>query len=104
MGSETANLYTHVIAAGESICGKDKNDIPQLTMSTEQTINALTDAVNFYLGGQVLVANLPEYQEKYPGNGECYEKTVTNSFLEGRELFYMTKRGTLQVPPYVYLI
>ena len=31
-----------------------------------------------------------EYQEKYPGSGECYEKTVTNAFLEGRELFYMT--------------
>jgi len=90
MGSETGNLYTHVIAAGESICAKDKNDEPQLTMTTEQGIKALTDAVNFYLGGQVLVANLPEYQEKYPASGECYEKTVTNAFLEGRELFYMT--------------
>ena len=90
MGSETSNLYIHVVAAGEGICAKDKNDVPQLTMSTEMAINALTDAVNFYTGGQVLVANLPEYYEKYPGNGECYEKTVTNSFLEGRELFYMT--------------
>jgi ABC-type glycerol-3-phosphate transport system substrate-binding protein len=90
MGSEESNLYMHCVAAGESICSKDKNDVPQLTMSTEQTINALTDAVEFYLGGKVLVATLPEYREKYPAPGECYEKTVTNSFLEGRELFYMT--------------
>ncbi len=90
MGSEESNLYMHCVAAGESICSKDKDDIPQLTMSTEQTINALTDAVEFYLSKKVLVATLPEYREKYPGNGECYEKTVTNAFLEGRELFYMT--------------
>ncbi len=90
MGSESANLYTHAVAAGESICGKDKNDEAQLTMSTEQTINALTDAVNFYLSGSVLVADLPEYKEKYQQPGEAYEKTVTNAFLEGRELFYMT--------------
>ena len=90
MGSEESNLYMHCVAAGESICTKDKNDIPQLTMSTEQTINALTDAVEFYLSGKVLVATLQEYRDKYPGNGECYEKTVTNAFREGRELFYMT--------------
>jgi|GEM_PF-283121 len=90
MGSETGNLYSHVVAAGESICKKDDNDEPQLTMTTDRTIQALTDAVKFYISGQVLVANLPEYQEKYPGFGECYEKTVTNAFLEGRELFYMT--------------
>ncbi len=90
LGSEQSNLYTHCIAAGESICTKDKNDIPQLTMTTEQTISALTDAVEFYLSGSVLVATLEEYRTKYPGNGECFEKTVTNAFLEGRELFYMT--------------
>ncbi len=101
MGSETANLYTHVIAAGESICTKDKNDEPQLTMLTENTINALTDAVEFYISGQVLVANLPEYQGKYPGSGEYYEKTVTNAFLEGRELFYMTNLAC--VPYYRFM-
>jgi hypothetical protein len=90
MGSEQANLYQHCVAAGESICTKDKNDIPQLTMTTEGTINALTDAVTFYNSGSVLVATLEEYRNKYPGNGECFEKTVTNAFLEGRELFYMT--------------
>ncbi len=90
MGSETSNLYIHVVAAGEGICAKDKDDIPQLTMSTEQAIKALTDAVEFYTGGQVLVANLPEYYEKYPIPGQPYEMTVTNAFLEGRELFYMS--------------
>ncbi|MBE6648078.1 MAG: hypothetical protein E7614_00995 [Ruminococcaceae bacterium] len=90
MGSETSNLYIHVIAAGEGICAKDKDDIPQLTMSTEQAIKSLTDAVEFYTGGQVLVANLDEYYEKYPLPGQCYEMTVTNAFLEGRELFYMS--------------
>lgn len=90
MGSEASNLYIHCVAAGESICGKDKNDVPQLTMNTEQTINALTDAVNFYLSGQVLRATDQEYYDKYPGSGMNFEMTVTKSFLEGRELFYMT--------------
>lgn len=90
LGTEQSNLYTHCVAAGESICAKDKNDIPQLTMNTEQTIKALTDAVNFYLGGKVLVATLQEYYDKYGTSGENFEYTVTNSFLEGRELFYMT--------------
>ncbi len=90
MGSETGNLYIHVVAAGEAICAKDKNDEPQLTMMNEQGIQALTDAVEFYLGGQVLVANLQKFYDKYPGPGEAYEKTVTNAFLEGRELFYMS--------------
>jgi hypothetical protein len=97
MGSEQANLYRHCVAGGESICTKDENDIPKLTMTTEGTINALTDAVNFYNSGSVLVATLDEYRIKYPGIGECFERTVTNAFLEGRELFYMT---TLNQIPY----
>ncbi len=90
MGSETSNLYIHVVAAGEGICAKDNNDEPMLIMSNENGVNALRNAVEFYLSGQVLVANLDTYYAKYPGNGEAYEKTVTNAFREGRELFYMT--------------
>lgn len=90
LGTEASNLYIHCVAAGESICTKDKNDIPQLTMSTEQTINALIDAVEFYKGGKVLRATDEEYYTKYPGNGMNFEMTVTKAFMEGRELFYMT--------------
>jgi ABC-type glycerol-3-phosphate transport system substrate-binding protein len=98
MGSEQANLYRHCVAAGESICTKDENDIPKLTMTTEGTINALTDAVNFYNSGSVLVASIDKYSNKYPNHIERIERTITNAFLEGRELFYMT---TLNQIPYI---
>ena len=91
MGSDQPNLYVHCIAAGESIVTKNENDVPKLTMNTNQTIKALTDAVEFYISGQVLVASYEVYQTKYPGPGASYEFTVIRSFFEGRELFFMTE-------------
>ncbi len=90
MGSEASNLYVHCVAAGESICTKNENNIPFLTMRTEGTIKALTDAVNFYISGKVLRASDEQYYTKYPGPGNNYKYTVEKSFLDGRELFYMT--------------
>ncbi len=95
MGSEQSNLYIHCVAAGESICTKDERDYPRLTMTTEQTINSLTDAVDFYNSGSVLVATLEKYRDKYPVISEFWEKTILKSFVEGRELFYMTTLHTV---------
>ena len=92
-GSETHNLYLHVLAAGEKIVSKDKNDIPKLTMTTKTTYDALQKAVEFYTSGTVLVADNGSFDGKY---ADIYEGTVTNAFLEGRELFYMC--GLLHVP------
>ncbi len=94
MGSETGNLYYHVAAAGEGICKKDENDVPQLTMTSEKGIEALVSAINFYKSGKVLVSDLPEYSSKYeifPLEGREYL-----AFLESRELFFMT--DLLRVP------
>lgn len=97
MGSGADNLYAHCVAAGEAICTKDEKDVPQLSMCTNRTYKALSDAVEFYISGQVLRSTDDQYYDKYPGNGAAEEMTVMRAFLEGRELFYMT---TLNKIPY----
>lgn len=89
-GTETYNIFIHVISAGEKIAQKDENDLPYLTLSeeTEKTYDILTKVLDFYNDtNTVLVANNSTYSAKF-GN-DCWEETVHKSFTEGRELFYM---------------
>ncbi|MBQ7647092.1 MAG: extracellular solute-binding protein [Clostridia bacterium] len=93
LGTETYNLYLHCLAGGKRIVGKDSNDEPVLTMLDETTYKILTDAVTLYTSGKVLVADDGSWEGKVQS---IYRDTVTNAFLEGRELFYMC--GLIHVP------
>ncbi len=89
-GTETYNIYVHVVAGGHKIAQKDNEDIPYLTLSndTEATYKILGDVLEFYNDqSTVMVANAPPYTNK--GFTNVWEETVHKSFVEGRELFYM---------------
>ncbi|MBQ9847664.1 MAG: hypothetical protein IJO64_01210 [Clostridia bacterium] len=92
-GTETYNLYVHLVAAGQKIAGKDDNDLPYLVaeQEPEATYTILSDAIEFYNDNStVMVANAPPYSNKYTGtNPNVWEATVHKAFIEGRELFYM---------------
>lgn len=94
-GTETYNMYVHVVAGGDRITKKDSNDIPYFTIQNESTYNSLEKIRDFYLDGEtVMVANAPPYSTK--GFENMWEATVHKSFIEGRELFYMC--GLINVP------
>ncbi|HBR32368.1 MAG TPA: hypothetical protein DD733_09825, partial [Clostridiales bacterium] len=94
-GTETYNMYVHVVAGGDRITKKDENDIPYFTITNESTYNSLGKIRDFYLDKTtVMVANAPPYTEK--GFDNYWEATVHKSFMEGRELFYMC--GLINAP------
>ena len=87
-GTETYNIFIHVISAGEKIAKKNEDDLPYLTLSeeTQKTYGILTEVLDFYNDANtVLVAN--NYGTKFPDNP--WGETVHKAFVEGRELFYM---------------
>ena len=89
-GTETYNLYVHLVAAGQKIAQKDNNDLPYLTLSkeTEATYTILQKTLEFYNNNNlVMIANGPIYGTKFPNHP--WEETVHKAFIEGRELFYM---------------
>ncbi len=88
--TETANLYTHMLAGGNKLVDKNSNDEPVFSLASGDGYEALNDAVDLYMNSDdVLVADLDYYMEKYYGE-DVYEKTVNNAFKEGRGLFHMT--------------
>ena len=89
-GTETYNVYVHVVASGQKIAQKDENDLPYLTLKkeTEATYSVIQDTLDFYNNNNlVMIANGPIYGTKFPDHP--WEKTVHKAFIEGRELFYM---------------
>ncbi len=89
-GTETYNVYVHVVAAGQKITQKDSDDLPyiSLTKETEATYTIIQDTLDFYNDNNlVMIANGPIYGTKFPQ--KCWEETVHKAFIEGRELFYM---------------
>lgn len=91
-GTETYNIYVHLVAAGQKIAQKDNDDLPYLTLSeeTEATYTILGDVLEFYNNESVvMVANAPKYETKYASPQNPWEATVHKAFIEGRELFYM---------------
>ncbi len=84
-GTETYNVYVHVVGAGYKIAQKDDKDLPYLTYTSNQeaTVKILGDVLDFYNGPDVMVAN------NYTSYPNPWEATVHKSFIEGRELFYM---------------
>ncbi len=94
--TETANLYMHVLAAGQKTFDKDADDKLIFSLDTERTYQALDAAVDLYLNtNDVLVGNLEQYSTKYEGE-DVYENTVIKAFKEGRGLFYMV--GLIHLP------
>ncbi len=86
LGTETYNVYVHVIASGQRICEKDGNGEPIFTYQTESMYTVLSDVLELYLDeDNVMVANGGKYN-KYPN---VWEDTIIKAFREGRELFYM---------------
>ncbi|MBE6648081.1 MAG: hypothetical protein E7614_01010 [Ruminococcaceae bacterium] len=90
LGSESSNLYVHVVSSGETIVKKDKEDVPFVQNPSDLFVDAYKKYYDLYKGGNVLVADLQEYYNKYPNPGEIYEKTVNRAFMEERMLFHMT--------------
>ena len=91
-GTETYNMYVHVVAAGQKIAQKDDDDLPYITLSkeTETTYSILSEVLEFYTNESVvMVANSTKYESKYPAPQNVWEQTVHKAFIEGRELFYM---------------
>ena len=87
-GTETFNIYAHLVGGGIRVAEKDPTtDLPYLTVSldTERTYNALQKVLDFYNGGEVMVANGGKYNN-YPNP---WESTIIKAFEEGRELFYV---------------
>ena len=96
-GTETYNIYVHVLSGGNKIVKKDGNDIPEFTVQNESTYNALSKILDFYLDSStVMVGNAPPYTNK--GFPNVWEATVHRAFIEGRELFYMC--GLINVPSF----
>ena len=89
-GTETYNVYVHVVASGQKIAQKDSDDIPYLTLSkeTQATYTVIQDTLDFYNNNDlVMIANGPIYGTKFPT--KPWEETVHRAFIEGSELFYM---------------
>ncbi len=89
-GTETYNVYVHVVASGQKITQKDGDDLPYLTLTkeTEATYTVLQNTLEFYNDNNlVMIANGPIYGTKFPNHP--WEETVHKAFIEGRELFYM---------------
>jgi len=88
--TEKANLYMHVVAAGENSIDKDVNDAIKFAFDSERVYDSTRDAVDLYLNtNDVLVTDLPQYLEKYGGTGDQFYVPVVNAFKEGRGLFFM---------------
>ena len=89
-GTESYNMYVHLVAGGIKIAGKDADDLPYLTVAKdpEATYTQLAKILDFYNKHDiVMVANFSNYTNK--GFPNVWEATVHKSFIEGRELFYM---------------
>lgn len=96
-GTETYNIYVHVVSGGNKIVTKNKDDIPEFSIQNESTYNALAKIMDFYLDtSTVMVGNAPPYTNK--GFPNVWEATVHRAFIEGRELFYMC--GLINVPSF----
>ena len=88
VGTETFNIYAHLVGGGLRIAEKDENtDLPYLTVSkeTERTFNALEKVLTFYNSNEVMVANGGKYNQY----SNPWESTIIQAFKEGRELFYV---------------
>ncbi len=89
-GTESYNMYVHLIAGGQKIAQKDENDMPYLTVSRdpETTVSMLQKVLDFYRRyDKVMCANFSNYTGK--GFQNVWEETVHKAFVDGRELFYM---------------
>ncbi|HAN20287.1 MAG: hypothetical protein A2Y15_03615 [Clostridiales bacterium GWF2_36_10] len=97
LGTETYNVYVHVVGAGEKIVRKDADDKPYFTIQEEATSNALSKILELYMDkNTVMVANAVPYTNK--GYPNVWEATVHKAFIEGRELFYTC--GLINVPSF----
>ncbi len=86
LGTETYNIYVHVLAAGERLCRKDSDGVPFFDYQKESMYSALENVLDLYLNdSKVMVANGGKYNH-YPN---VWEDTIIKAFREGRELFYM---------------
>lgn len=96
-GTETYNIFVHVVAGGDRIVTKNSDDIPEFTVTKESVFNSLGKILDFYNDNNtVMVANAPPYTNK--GFSNVWEATVHKAFIEGRELFYMC--GLINVPSF----
>ena len=89
-GTETYNIYVHVVAGGQKITKKDNNDLPYICLQNEKeaTYSILADVLDFYNNQDiVMVADAPPYTNK--GFPNVWEATVHKAFVDGRQLFYM---------------
>ena len=89
-GTESYNMYVHLVAGGIKIAGKDEDDLPYLTVARdpEATYTQLAKILDFYNRHDlVMCANFSNYTNK--GFSNVWEATVHKAFIEGRELFYM---------------
>ena len=98
-GTETYNIYIHLVGAGLKIAEKNSDDLPYLTVADipEQTYSLLADILDFYNQPEVvMVANTERFTSK--GYPNVFEATVHTAFIEGRELFYMC--GLMNAPSF----
>lgn len=96
-GTETYNIYVHVVAGGQKIVKKDSDDVPYFSIQNEGTYNALGKAIEFYTDkNTVMVGNAHPYTQK--GFANVWEETIHKAFIEDRELFYMC--GLINVPSF----
>ncbi len=88
-GTETFNIYAHLVGGGIRVAEKGDDDLPYLTVtkSTETTYNALGKIISFYNSPDVMVANGGMFDSK--GYANVWESTINKAFTEGRELFYV---------------
>ncbi len=88
-GTETFNIYAHMVGGGLRIAEKGDDDVPYLTVtkSAETTYNALDKIITFYNSADVMVANGGKFDNK--GYANVWEATINRAFTEGRELFYV---------------
>lgn len=95
LGSNKSNLYSHVIASGGSIFKKNSSDELVFTMDEPDTLTALSNAVDFYKSGSVLVSDAEEYKNKYPIPEWSPHMLNEEAFLSGRMLFQITDLGKI---------
>lgn len=86
LGTETYNIYVHLIASGQTICSKDGDDEPILNYQSESVFTILDKVLDLYMDdSNVMVANGGKYNQY----ANVWEETIIKAFREGRELFYM---------------
>ncbi len=86
--NEPYNAIGFCMAAGERLIDKDADDLPFISIGSEQFVTIYQKSVEFLTNKEICM-NYADYVNKYPG-ADPWTKCMDPAFSEGRVLFNVT--------------